>query len=258
MNANVSFADLTSATAYFDRHAVRTMDASEKLCWTTKGGAPFVPVPYSERDPSHHFSQELRLTSHDSGGLHWVAGAFYSSLRSNWNEISNSPLAATPAIPDGSYFTSFNPYTVKQTPLFADGYKIMDQWKLSAGVRWYQYKSEQDEFEWGYDGPSLIPPATSLITTASDKGFNPRVDLSYTPSPVLTAYATAARGFRPGGANEILPSPPCTPGALKFGPDSVWNYEIGEKATTSLSAPRMMSPTISTIPCLPTVSPMPA
>jgi outer membrane receptor protein involved in Fe transport len=242
VNANVAFADLTSATAYWDRHAVQTMDASENLYWTNKvapsspgapftAGTPFVAVPYSERDPAHQFSQEIRLTSHDSGGLHWVAGAFYSSLRSVWNEISNSPLAATPAIPDGSYFSSFNPYIVKQTALFADGsYKIADQWKLSAGVRWYKYTSEQDEFEWGYDGPNLTPPSGSLITKAADKGFNPRINLSYTPTPDLTGYVTAARGFRPGGANEVLPSPPCTPGALKFGPDSVWNYEIGEKA----------------------------
>jgi iron complex outermembrane recepter protein len=231
VNANVAFADLTSATAYWDRHAVQTMDASENLYWTNKGGTPFVPVPYSERDPAHQFSQEIRLTSHDSGGLHWVAGAFYSSLRSIWNEISNSPLAATPAIPDGSYFSSFNPYTVKQTALFADGsYKITNQWKLSAGVRWYKYKSEQDEFEWGYDGPNLTPPPSSLVTKAADKGFNPRIDLSYTPTPDLTGYVTASRGFRPGGANEVLPTPPCTPGALNFGPDSAWNYEVGEKA----------------------------
>jgi hypothetical protein len=77
-----------------------------------------------------------------------VIGAFNSSLRCIWNEISNSPLAATPAIPDGSY-------------------KITDRWKLSAGVRWYQYKSEQDEFEWGYDGPSPTPPASSCLCILS-------------------------------------------------------------------------------------------
>jgi iron complex outermembrane receptor protein len=37
-----------------------------------------------------------------------------------------------------------------------------------------------------------------------------------------------------GGANQILPPqsqpPHCQPGALSFGPDAAWNYEIGEKA----------------------------
>ena len=191
-----------------------------------------MPVPYYERDPSHQFSQELRLTSHDSGGLHWVGGVFYSELHSAWNEIGASPLAATPQVPDGSFFTSWNPYTVKQTALFADGsYKITDEWKLSAGVRWYTYKSEQDEFSWGIDGPNSTPPPASLVTTASDRGFNPRINLSYAPTSDLTTYATVSKGFRPGGANQILPPALCgNSGTLKFGPDSAWNYEIGEKA----------------------------
>jgi outer membrane receptor protein involved in Fe transport len=235
VNANVGIADLTSATAYWDRLGTQTQDASESIYWSNQGGTPFVPVPYSERDPSRQFSQEIRLTSHDRGGLHWVAGVFYSSLHSVWNEIGFSPLNATPAVPDGSYFTSWNPYFVKQTALFADGsYKITDEWKLSAGVRWYTYKSEQDEFSWGYDGPNSTPPAASQVTKASNRGFNPRINLSYAPTQDLTGYVTVSKGFRPGGANQILPpptSPPfCQPGALQFGPDAAWNYEIGEKA----------------------------
>jgi iron complex outermembrane receptor protein len=235
VNANLNFADLTSATSYFGRTGVQAQDASESIYWSNAGGTPFVPVLYYERDPSRQLSQEIRLTSHDVGGLHWVAGAFYSSLHSVWNEIGANPLSATPAVPDGSYFISWNDYGVRQTALFADGsYKFSDQWKLAAGVRWYDYKSHQDEYSWGYDGPNATPPANAQITHAADRGFNPRVNLSYTPTADLTAYATMSKGFRPGGANQILPPesqpPHCQPGALQFGPDAAWNYEIGEKA----------------------------
>jgi iron complex outermembrane recepter protein len=236
VNANLGFADLTSATSDWGRLGVQTQDATESIYVANGGGTQFTsPVPYSERDPSHQFSQELRLTSHDSGGLHWVAGAFFSDLHSVWNEIGFSPANATPQVPDGSYFISWNDYGVRQTALFGDGsYKLTDQWKLSAGVRWYKYKSHQDEYSWGYDGPNSTPPAQSQITKASDKGFNPRINLSYAPTADLTTYATVSKGFRPGGANQILPPesqpPHCTPGALQFGPDAAWNYEIGEKA----------------------------
>jgi iron complex outermembrane recepter protein len=236
VNANLGFADLTSATSDWGRLGVQTQDATESIYVANGGGTQFTsPVPYSERDPSHQFSQELRLTSHDSGGLHWVAGAFFSDLHSVWNEIGMSPANATPTVPDGSYFISWNDYGVRQTALFADGsYKVTDQWKLSAGVRWYKYKSHQDEYSWGYDGPNSTPPAQAQITKASDKGFNPRINLSYAPTEDLTTYATVSKGFRPGGANQILPpptSPPfCSAGALQFGPDAAWNYEIGEKA----------------------------
>jgi iron complex outermembrane receptor protein len=236
VNANVGFADFTSASSYFGRTGAQTQDASESIYWSNQGGTPFVRVPYSERDPSRQLSQEFRLTSHDIGGLHWVAGAFYSNLHSVWNEIGQSPANITPAVPDGAYFISWNQYGVRQTALFADGsFKFTDQWKLSAGVRWYDYKSHQDEYSWGYDGPNPTPPQFSQITHAADKGFNPRVNLSYEPTQDLTAYATVSKGFRPGGANQILPPPTSPPycalaGALSFGPDSVWNYEIGEKA----------------------------
>jgi iron complex outermembrane recepter protein len=235
VKANLGFADLTSATSYFGRLGVQSQDASESIYVANGGSTPFVSNPYAERDPAHQVSQEIRLTSHDIGRWHWVAGVFFSDLHSAWNEIGMNPANATPDVPDGAYFISWNAYKVSQTALFGDGsFKITDQLKLSAGVRWYDYKSEQDEYSWGYDGPNATPPAASQVTRASDRGFNPRVNLSYTPTGDLDIYATVSKGFRPGGANQILPpptSPPfCQNGALSFGPDAAWNYEIGEKA----------------------------
>jgi iron complex outermembrane receptor protein len=234
-NANLGFGDLTSATSYFDRLGWQTQDASASIYWSNHGATPLVAVPYSEVDPSRQFTQEFRLTSKDTGALHWVGGVFYSSLHSVWQEESSNPAVASSTTPDGSYFTSYNPYMVKQTALFADGsYKFDDNWKLAAGVRWYTYKSQQDEFSWGVDAPYPSPAvAPVLVTKASDRGFNPRVNLSYEPNRDLNLYATVSKGFRPGGANQILDTAPpvnCQAGSLTFGPDSAWNYEVGEKA----------------------------
>lgn len=247
IQANLGFADLTSATSYFDRLGWQTQDASESIYWTNGGNTPFVAVPYSEKDPSRQVSQEIRLSSHDDGSLHWVAGAFYSKLTSVWNEISNNaalvpagtPVNAQTQYQDGSFFTSENPYKVAQSALFADGsWKFDDHWKLSAGLRWYKYTSRQDEVSWGFDGPysnAATAFANGTTTRAKNKGFNPRINLSYEPDKDLMVYATIAKGFRPGGANQILPPPSqpphcALPGPLSFGPDSVWNYEVGEKA----------------------------
>ena len=241
LNANLGFADLTSATSYFDRQSKQGEEASESLYYSNGGAAPLAPVTYYENDPSHQFAQELRLTSHDVGPWHWVGGAFYDGLKSVWNEISSTPglvsTTGTVAVNnyDGSYFTSWNPYWVKQFALFADGsYKINDQWKLAAGLRWYEYHSEQHEFSWGLDAPYPNQAVSPIfITRASDKGFNPRVNLSYEPNHDLNLYATFSKGFRPGGANQIVPTQPpinCQPGVLQFGPDSAYNYEVGEKA----------------------------
>ena len=235
VNANLGFADLTSATSYFDRLGWQTQDASASLYWSNHGATPLVSVPYSEVDPSRQFTQEIRLSSHDTGPLHWVGGIFFSSLHSVWQEESSSPAVASASTPDGSYFTSYNPYSVRQTAVFADGsFKFDDHWKLAAGVRWYTYHSEQDEFSWGVDAPYASPAvAPNLITKAANQGYNPRINLSYEPDKNLNLYATISKGFRPGGANQILDTAPpvnCQAGTLNFGPDSAWNYEIGEKA----------------------------
>ncbi len=243
INADLGFADLTSATSYFDRQAVQTQDASTSIYYSNALGSlannatpiPLVPVPYSEVDPSRQLSQEIRLNSHDSGGVHWVAGLFYSQLRSVWQEESSNPAAIAFGSPTGSFFTSYNPYDVHQIAAFADGsYALTNEWKVAAGLRLYNYHSQQHEESWGYDAPNSLPGTTTL-TTANDKGVNPRFNVSYEPSKTLTAYATVAKGFRPGGANQIVPPPTsapfCTPpGPLSFKSDTVWNYEVGEKA----------------------------
>lgn len=237
-NFDVGFADLTSATSYWDRQLVQTQDASTSIYWTNAqaGGTypPLVPIAYAEVDPSRQFAQELRLTSHDTGALHWVGGFFFSALHSVWQEESSNPVMQTFGIPSGSYFTSYNPYDMRQMAVFADGsYSFASHWKLEAGLRWYNYHSGQHEQSWGYDAPAATPQ-TPTLTTANDKGTNPRVNLSYEPTKTLNIYATVAKGFRPGGANQIIPPPNlpphCTPGTLAFKPDSVWNFEVGEKA----------------------------
>jgi outer membrane receptor protein involved in Fe transport len=228
-----AFADLTSATAYWYRDAHQTQDASESVAFAN--GAALVPLPYSEVDDSRQFSQEIRLNSNNSDTFHWVAGAFFSDLNSLWQEYGANELYTAPTNPTGIIYESNNPYTVTQSALFVDGsYEFTKQWKFEAGLRWYDYQSRQYEQEWGYDA-SVPAPIPRTQTTASDHGFNPRFDLSYSPTDELTTYISASKGFRPGGANQIVPPPNqapfCAPGAgLNFGPDSVWDYEIGEKA----------------------------
>jgi len=233
---NLGFAELTSASSYWDRLAVQTQDAAESIYTTLAGAEPLLAVPYSESDPSHQFSQELRLSSAGNGALHWTAGAFYSDMTSDWNEYGNG---INPSGPDVLYFQSYNPYNIKQTALFADGsFKFTDTLTLSAGVRWYHYDSTIDVSEWGLVTVSPTRPASPSVTTASDKGYDPRINLSYEPNANLNTYITAAKGFRPGGANILIPppnqAPYCVAGSPEsFGPDSVWNYEIGEKARLS-------------------------
>src|SRR5579862_8907731 len=233
LKANLGFADLTSASAYWDRQEHQTQDASESVS-SILGIYPYTPLPWSEIDTTRQSSEELRLTSHEDGRLRWVAGGFYSDLNSLWQLYSASPFFASPGNTPGVVGAAYYPYRMEQYALFVDGsYKLTDTLTFSTGLRWYRYLSRSSQQQWGLLTASLTP-STPSETQASDRGYNPRFNLSYAPTQDLTTYISASKGFRPGGANQVIPppsiSPFCQTGAPStFGPDSVWDYEIGEK-----------------------------
>jgi outer membrane receptor protein involved in Fe transport len=225
---NLGFADFTSTTGYFQRHEVQTQDASESISYDL-GVYPYLAIPYSEIDITRQFSQELRLNSKSDGALHWVGGVFYSDDTSDWDEFSTSEAPEFLALqPDGVVYDGDLYYRVQQYAAFANAsYNITDQWKFEAGLRWYRYQSDTSNVNYGFFG-ELLP---YQVFSTSDSGFNPRYDLSYAPNPALTAYLSASKGYRPGGPGgpnypsfcDGVPDPP-------YQPDTVWDYEVGEKA----------------------------
>ena len=88
-------------------------------------------------------------------------------------------------------------------------------------------------------------------TSENAQGVTPKVTLSYQFDKDLLVYATAAKGFRPGGGTGPVPTsgPPgwtarrsCRSsmaprgfvnGPISFNSDRVWSYELGEKWRSS-------------------------
>lgn len=233
------FAQLTSSTSYWKRQEDQSQDSTEAL--QNLFNLPnFYPVLYTENDYSEQTSQELRLASTGSGPWEWVGGGFFSDLRSTYAVINQSPdyaqfsVGGAAANPNGLIFNAYNPYTLKQYALFGDAsYKFSSEWKLTGGLRWFDYKTDEQYSTAGLGTQSGNAQATTGSIASAAHGFNPKVTLSYTPSKDLTVYSTIARGFRPGGVSLPVPTSGltvCPNVPLTYGPDNVWNYEIGEKA----------------------------
>ena len=235
INQNLGFANLTNATSYWNRKEKQTQDASESIQYVFGLTSP-ISLPFSETDSSRQFSQEVRLSSPDGGRFHWIVGAFYTKLNSNWNEYGANPAFASFSDPGtnplGIVGAINDPYQIVQYAAFFDAsYKITDTLKFTTGVRYFDYKSSTVNNQYGLATANVAPvPITAADrTTAKSSGVTPRFDLSYTPDRHLTVYASASEGFRPGGANISVPSF-CGPAPTSYGPDSVWDYEVGEKA----------------------------
>src|SRR5579862_3799932 len=242
--------DITSVTAKWNRDEDINQDESENIQWAF-GLTSFYPpnglgaASITEADYSKQFSQETRITSTGDTDFKWLVGSFYSSFESDWDASSIIPGLAGFGLTT-NLGTDIEPTRITQTAAFGEmSYQITDQLKLTAGLRWYSFQTQLDFQETGVISPSGNTTLYVARGEEADEGFSPKFNISYQVDPDLMVYTTAAKGFRPGGGNQSIPTgptglgPAClaalealgrTSAPQQFGPDSIWSYELGEKA----------------------------
>jgi len=196
-----------------------------------------------------NFTQEFRIQSNDPASrLQWTAGFFYSFDRQQsdeqiidpelpqltqllWNEDILTAWGQD-LLPGGVDYDNNTRAHDKQEALFLDAtYAITDKLKLNVGLR---YAWTKFVFINSNDGPQdlLDNGGVPAVATGgkSEKPFTPKVSVSYQITPDDLVYATAAKGYRIGGATPPLPVQACGPGfPTSYDSDSVWSYEIGTK-----------------------------
>jgi outer membrane receptor protein involved in Fe transport len=270
LNINYHFAafDLTSSTARWTRNSTQVEEASEAfnnpleaITYASNYGLPNPgfygptgsgPEHGLEEDPSHQFSEELRLASTGSGSLGWVAGLYYSDFYSLWTFNGTTPnysaymdLGTLAPATTPNWFDAYSPTNLKQYAVFGDAtYALTDAFKVDAGARvnHYDYRFSSCISGWG-SGYGAAQPSCSGLIPLSSTSFNPKLNLTYTFSPDLMAYTTVSTGFRPGGGDAVYPTSGGAWGAAfaqqnyttgkwptKYEPDHVLSYELGEKA----------------------------
>jgi outer membrane receptor protein involved in Fe transport len=191
----------------------------------------------TEKHNSNQFNEELRLTSNYESKIQWVVGGFYSSF-SDTQLIANTVNDLIPVFGTNNAFTDYEVDTLTQQALFGEiNYQFLPELKATAGLRYFHYRNTFSQNATG------LAAQTGLYSgVAGAYGLTPKFTLTYTPDKDLLVYGTVSKGYRPGGPNLPIPTSgliDCTSSyqqlGLKtepssFGPDSVWNYEIGEKA----------------------------
>jgi iron complex outermembrane recepter protein len=250
---NVKYAsdvfEISSTTSYWTRHEPLIQDTSES--WTTGLGltaydasAGGLGAAYAyENNRSHQTTEEVRISSPARGDspFKWVAGYFYEDFESFWD--INFPAANGANIFGATdLFAYFSPNKILQQSLFGEvTYNITEPFAITAGLRRYHYDAPVEVYQ---SGP-IAGGTTSTSTSEKDQGVTPKVSLSYDFSKDLLVYATASKGFRPGGGTGPVPtSGPAScesslqaaygtdqfvAGPISFKSDSVWSYELGEK-----------------------------
>lgn len=195
----------------------------------------------------------------------WIAGLYYSDEHTTstdtefvqnanglFNQFGVSP--GDPNVLGGGFpgdivnnevFRSITSYDTAQYAVFGEGtYYPLPNLRLTAGAR-YQFardgESTYQNYFYDYGDPGLVTSVGHFYT------FLPKFAISYDITSSNTIYANASKGFRLGSENRRIPFDPAsavssgTPSydlaqlGLRsnspkgFGPDKLWNYEIGDK-----------------------------
>jgi iron complex outermembrane receptor protein len=250
--------EISSATAYWSRHAPLVQDPAES--WTTAllpdgigitgygpGGGNLGKSYAEENNESHQTTEELRVSSVGDTRFKWLIGYFYSDFISPWNIIFPSQSGVSnPDIGTNNLFSYYTPFKIFQQSVFGEAtYNITEPFSITVGARRYHYDAPVYLDQYGGLTPTVV-----AATTPSAQGVTPKATLSYQFDKDLLVYATAAKGFRPGGGTGPVPTSgpeSCekqlqleydshggfVAGPIAFNSDWVWSYELGEKWRSS-------------------------
>ena len=198
--------------------------------------------------------------------LTWIAGLYYSDEHTTstdtefvnganqlFQQYNVSP--ADPTVlygtfpgaigPNGEVFQGITAYDTAQYSVFGEGtYYPLPNLRLTAGAR-YQFsrdgESTYQNYFYDYGDPGLVTAVSHFYT------FLPKFAVGWDVTPNNTIYANASKGFRLGSENRRIPfvsgdapnsgTPSYDLAQLgltsgtpsSFGPDKLWNYEIGDK-----------------------------
>lgn len=162
------------------------------------------------------FSQEVRLASPEDGRkFNWMVGGYLIDTErfiSTGNMIDTGngvfPVFRTPSTnplnPQFSFLSDGQDNFA--WALFANaGYEFTDQFRVDASLRYDRDKREQTTLTPQGFLPVVpgVPQALSgEVRTVTFDDWQPKLTLTYEPSPDLTIYGGYSRGFRSGGFNQ--------------------------------------------------------
>jgi iron complex outermembrane receptor protein len=162
----------------------------------------------------------LNIISPTTGPLNWILGGYYQHNHGNVH-IQNRSAVPT----DPTNITTFND---KRTyGGFAQaGYKVVPNVEIELGMRYSRYRVEQTGSVVIGAGTAIFGPSgrqvANLASNHRDGRLTGKAAINWQVDPDNLIYAFAARGYKPGGANSST---------SQFGPETVWDYELGWKST---------------------------
>ncbi|MGE4431163.1 MAG: TonB-dependent receptor [Sphingobium sp.] len=175
--------------------------------------------------PSRNITQELQLSSTDSGPLVWQIGAFYYN---NKDAVAPAlsylrPPFTRPPVQQ-SVMTRSSHQKSESVAAFAQAtWEVLPGTKLTGGIRYTYEKREFNGLQTlsNDGGPAMGAPVTGEL---SFKKPTYRVSLDHRFTDEIMGYVSFNTGFKSGGFNLMAPTTPA------FLPEKLTAYEVGIKS----------------------------
>ena len=170
------------------------------------------------------WTEELRLSSNNTEGVRWVAGAYFDT-----EDTKRVPVAIQVNRSGSAYEMNWESETESETlALFGQTMiPLGDSFELTLGGRYQRIEKDMDlDYYYALVGVSSDPTYSTQVNETWEV-FLPKAALSYRFNDNWTYYASVAQGYMPGGFNYTASSGSAED--ITFDPQRSTNYEIGVK-----------------------------
>lgn len=252
------WADLTSVTTYINRENRQGWDYTTVLPpafgWRLPLSVRDAQPNFNNMDQSN-FTQELRLQSASEDRLRWTVGLYYAKIEQHDFQFLASPTLpelwrannGVPLPPPGlvgrnfgerglfSYVSDQFVDDTQEAAFVHFDYDFTDQLSIFGGAR---YEKQENSYRNTADGV-LVGGKIDQSAGTSGNVTSPKFGINWRVSDATLVYASASKGYRPGGAGipVTLNTPACVNQLATLGgasasykSDSLWSYEIGLKS----------------------------
>ena len=243
IHADLGRVHLVSVTSYYDSYFQADEDESKVAYEYLSPPQTYVyPVPFWNTYHEKYLTEEARATA-TVGPVQGLLGVYYDHsntpsyywmpISAGYNAAFGTPFGSTP------FYQQVATHREDDTAAFGQlNIDLTHALQLTLGDRVFGIKQDVTNEANGVfnGGPSGGPQ----VLSSSEHGTTPKVGLSYHFTRHAMVYADAAKGFRPGSATAPVPQNICgadlsaiglSSAPSSYSPDSIWDYEVGEKAT---------------------------
>ncbi|GAB3119031.1 TonB-dependent receptor [Novispirillum itersonii] len=177
-------------------------------------------------------TQELRLTSPETGPLRYVLGAYGEVSRSERTYGAESSWQNNAVLSGTGVSLSMDGTTdTRAAAVFGDGsYALTEAWDVFGGLR-VGYEEKDYQYRLGSTNASYTALMLNTVARAYDDSLSatyatPKAGLRYHLDDDNSVFGSVSQGYKSGGFNNglIYPSSPS-----EFAEERLTNYEVGMK-----------------------------